>query len=92
MSLLSLIFLVDVELLGDRFNLFDSDFASLVKSIRNFQRMDTLVKQFLGLVENGSSEDHNTSGTITNLIVLTGGQFSKKFGSLMMNLLSLKDG
>jgi hypothetical protein len=77
---------LDVELLLDVTDSLDSDVTSLVETISNLEGVDTLLEELLGLLEDGSSQDDNTSGTVTDLIVLRGGKLGQKFGGLMVNL------
>jgi hypothetical protein len=48
--------------------------------------MDAFVQKLLSLVEDGSSKNDNTSGTISNFIILRSRELNKKSGSLMMDL------
>jgi hypothetical protein len=77
---------VDVNLSCDSLNLLNRDFTSLVKSVRNFEGVDALVEELLGLVEDSTSEDDNTGGSVTDLVVLGRGKLGKKFGGLVMDL------
>jgi len=64
----------------------DSDLTSLIETISNLEGVDTLLKELLGLLEDSSSQNDNTGGTITDFIVLRGGKLGQKFGGLMVNL------
>lgn len=86
LSEVRVVIFVDVNLSCDFLNLGNRDFASLVKSVRNFEGVDTLVEELLGLVEDSSSEDDNTGGTVTDLVVLGRGELGKEFGGLVMDL------
>lgn len=77
---------LDVEVLLDLTDSLDSDITSLVETISNLQGVNTLLKEFLGLLEDGSSENNNTGGTITDFVILRGGELGQKFGGLMVNL------
>ena len=46
--------------------------TSALKSISDFQWVDTLVKQLLGLLKDSSGKDDDSSRTITNFVVLRG--------------------
>ena len=81
-----MVFFVNVELLRDLLNLGYGDFAGLIKAVRNFERVDSLVEQLLGLVENGAGKDYNTGSSISNFVVLTGRELSEEFRGLMVNL------
>jgi hypothetical protein len=48
--------------------------------------VNSLIEELLGLFKNSTSEDNNTSGTITDFVILRGGKLSEESGSLMMNL------
>jgi hypothetical protein len=77
---------LNVEILLDFTDSLDSDVTSLVETISNLEGVNTFLQKFLGLFEDGSSQNNNTGGTITDFIVLRGGEFSQKFGGLMVNL------
>ena len=62
------------------------DVTSALKSISDFQRVDTLVKQLLCLLKDSSGKNDNSSGTIADFIVLGCRKLSEQLGSLMMNL------
>ena len=81
-----MVVLVDIELLLDLINGVDSDVTGSLEAIRNLERVDALFQKFLGLLEDGTSEHDNTSGAVTNLVVLRGGQLGQKPGSLMVDL------
>ena len=87
-----MIVLMNVELFLDLFDFFHSNFAGLFKAVRNFERVDTLVKKFLGLLEDCSCKHNHTSCAITDLVVLRGRKFSQKTRSLMVNLHLLQNG
>ena len=76
----------DIKLLLDLINLTDGDLASLVEAVGNLEWVDTLLQKFLGLLEDSTSEHDDTSGTITDFVVLRSGQLSQKPGSLMVDL------
>ena len=86
LSQVLVVLLVDVDFGGDLLNLRYRNLAGLVESIRNFQRVDALVKELLGLVEDGSCQDDNTSSAITDFIILTSRELGKKFRGLMVDL------
>ena len=65
-----MIVLEDVELLLDLLDPTDSNVASSLETIGDFERVDATLKQFLGLIEDGASEDDNTSSAVTDLIIL----------------------
>jgi len=50
--------------------LLDRNVTRAVKAIGNLERVDALVKQFLRLLQDGSSEHNHASGAISNLVVL----------------------
>lgn len=77
---------VDVDLSCDALDLGNRDFASLVKSVRNFEGVDALVEELLGLVEDSTGKDDNTGGSVTDLVVLGRGKLGKEFGGLVMDL------
>jgi hypothetical protein len=77
---------VDVDLSCDALDLGNRDFASLVKSVRNFEGVDALVEELLGLVEDSTGKDDNTGGSVTDLVVLGSGKLGKEFGGLVMDL------
>ena len=80
------IILLNVQFFRNIINLGDSDVTSAVEAISNFKGVDSLVEEFLGLLEDSSSKDHNTGGTVTNLIVLRSRKLSEKLGGLVMDL------
>ena len=64
------IVLLNVNLLLDLINTLYSNIASLFEAVSNLQWVNTLVKKFLSLIKEGSSKNDNTSGSITDLIIL----------------------
>ena len=86
LSEILVVILLDVDLLLDAVKLVDGDVASLLETIGNLERVNALVEQLLGLLEDGASEDDNTGGTVTDLVILGGGKLNKKLGGLMMDL------
>lgn len=67
-----MIVLENIELLLDLFDSVDGDVTGLFETIGDFQGVDALLQKFLGLLEDGASEDDDTSGAITDLVVLRG--------------------
>ena len=65
------------------------DVTSALKSISDFQRVDTLVKELLGLLKDSTSKNDNSSCTVANFVILGCRKLSEKFGSLVMNLLQI---
>lgn len=86
------IVLMNVKLFLDLFDFVHSNFARLFKAVGNFERVDTLVEKFLGLLEDRTCKHNHTSRTVTDLVVLRGRQFSQKTSSLMVNLHLLQNG
>lgn len=77
LSQILVVVLCDVQLLLDGFNLGHGNVASALKSIGNFERMDSLFQKFLGLLKNGTGQNNDTSGSISNLVVLRSGELSQ---------------
>ena len=69
---LCVVVLEDVELFLDFVDALDSDVASLLEAVGNAKWVDALFQKFLGLLENGASQNDNTSGAVTDLVVLRG--------------------
>ena len=69
-SKLSMIVLKDVKLLLNLLDPTDRNIAGSFETIGDFERMDALLQQFLGLLEDGTGEDDHTCRSVTNLIVL----------------------
>jgi len=67
-----MIVLENIELLLDLFDSVDGDVTGLFETIGDFQGVDAFLQKFLGLLEDGASEDDDTSGAITDLVVLRG--------------------
>ena len=91
LSKLGVIVLEDIELFLDFGESVDGNIASNLESISNFQRVNSSIQKFLGLLEDGTSEHNNTGGSITDLVILRCGELSQKSGSLMMNLSYIKE-
>jgi len=85
-SKLGVIVLEDIELLLDLAKLVHSDITSLLETISDFERVDTLFQKFLGLLEDSTGKDDDTCGAIADLVILGGGQLGQKPGGLVMNL------
>ena len=83
---LGVVVLEDVELLLDLIDSARGNVASLLEAIGNFQRVDAAVQKFLGLLEDGTSEDDNTSRAVTDLIILRRRKLSQQAGSLVVDL------
>ena len=64
----------------------DGDLTSLIEAVSNLEWVDALLKEFLGLLKDGSSKHNDTSGAVTDLVVLRSGKLSQKSGSLVMDL------
>ena len=64
------VILLDVDFFLDLADTLDSNIASLLKAISNLEGVNTLVKELLGLVKKGTGENNDTSGAVTDLIVL----------------------
>lgn len=88
LSQLSVVVLEDIKLLLDLTNAVDGDVTSLLETISDFEWVDAFIQKFLGLLKDGSSEDDNTCGTVTNLVVLGSGKLGQESGSLMMDLIN----
>lgn len=52
----------------------------------------TFVEEFFRLFEEGSSEDHNASSSVSHLVVLTLGEFHHEFGYWVLNFHFFDDG
>ena len=92
LSQLRVVVLEDVELLLDFIDSADSDVTGLLETIGDFEWVDALLQKFLSLLEDGASENDNTGGSVTDLVVLRGAELGQETGSLVMNLHLLKDG
>ena len=77
----------DVDLLLDGVEVLDGDLARLLEAVSDFERVDSLVEQLLGLLQDGASQHDDTSGAIADLVVLRSRQLDEEFGSLMVDLL-----
>jgi hypothetical protein len=69
-----MIVLLNVNFLLEILDLLDSDIASLFESIGDFEWVDALIEQLLGLLEESSCQNYYTCGTITDFVVLRLGQ------------------
>lgn len=67
-----MIVLENIELLLDLFDSVDGDVTGQFETIGDFQGVDALLQKFLGLLKDGASEDDDTCGAITDLVVLRG--------------------
>ena len=76
----------DVDLFLDLVETVHRNIASLVEAVRDFKRVNSLVKKLLGLLEDGSGKHDNTRGAVADLVVLGGRELDEEFGSLMMDL------
>jgi len=82
---------LDVEVLLDLLDSSNSDLTSLVETISDLQGVNTLLEELLGLLKDGSGQNNNTGGTVTDFVILRGGKLGQKFGGLMVNLHLLED-
>lgn len=86
------IVLMNVKLFLDLFDFVHSNFARFFKAVGNFERVDTLVEKFLGLLKDRACKHNHTSRTVTDLVVLGGGKFGQKTRGLMVNFHLLQYG
>jgi len=82
----------DVNLLLDLSEFLNSDVTSFFETISNLKWVNSFIQKFLGLVKNCTSEDNNTSCSITDLVILRSGQLDEEFGGLVMNFHLFQDG
>jgi hypothetical protein len=68
-----IVVLLDIKLFLDVHDFRYGNVTSALKSICDFQWMDTLVEELLSLLEDCSSKNNNTSCTISDFVVLGGG-------------------
>ena len=85
-SKLGVLVLEDIELLLDLLDSTDSNVTSSLETISNFKGVDASIQKFLGLLEDSTGEDDDTSGAITDFIILGCGKLSQKTSGLMMDL------
>ena len=78
--------LLNVDLLLYGFNALNRNIASFLKAISNLEGVNALVKKLLSLIKKGTSENNDTCGTVTNLVVLRLGKLDEKSGSLVLDL------
>jgi hypothetical protein len=83
--------LVNVDLLLNAFNSLGGDIASLLEAISNLKGVNTLIKEPLGLLEESASEHDDTSGTVTDFVVLGLGELDEEASGLVLNLHLLKN-
>lgn len=86
------VILLDVDFFLDLANTLDSNIASLLEAISNLEWVDTLVKELLSLVKKGTGENDDTSGAITDLVVLRLRELDKETSSLVLDLHLLNNG
>ena len=87
-----MIILLNVDLLLDSINPLHSNIACTLETISNLEGVNSLVKKFLGLIEEGSSKNNDTSSSITDLVVLRLRKLDEEAGSLVLNLHLLNNG
>lgn len=66
---------MDIDFLRDLVDSPDCDIASLLETIGDLEGVEALVEKFLSLFKESSGEDDDTSGTVTDFVVLTLGEF-----------------
>ena len=71
------------DLITDLVKFCNSDLASFVVAIGDSDRMNTLVNQLRCLFQERSSQNHYTSCSITDFIVLGFRKFDEKFGDVV---------
>jgi hypothetical protein len=77
---------LNVDFFLDLIDSFDCDITSLLKTISNLERVDTLVEKLLGLLKESTGQDNDSCGSISDFIVLRLGKFNQKSGDLMLDL------
>ncbi len=80
------VILLDVDFFLDLADTLDSNITSLLKAISNLEGVNTLVKELLGLVKKGTGENDDTSGAVTDLIVLRLRELNEETSSLVLDL------
>ena len=86
------VILLDADFFLDLANTLDSNIASFLKAISNLEGVNTLVKELLSLVKKGTSENYDTCGAITDLIVLRLRELYEETSSLVLDLHLFKNG
>jgi hypothetical protein len=61
---------LDIKFFLDLLDSLNSNIACSLESVGNLEWVNTLVKKSLSLFKESTSKDNNTSGTITDFIVL----------------------
>ena len=84
--------LLDVDLFLNVLDAFNCDVACSLEAISNLEGMDALIKKLLSLLEESTSENNNTSGAVSNFVVLRFGKFNQKSCSLVLNFHLFKNG
>ena len=86
------IILLDVDLLLDVLNASHSNIASFLEAISNLEGMDALIKKLLSLLEESTSENNDTSSTVSDFVILRFRKLDQKSSGLVLNLHLFKDG
>jgi hypothetical protein len=86
LSKVGVVVLGNVNFLSNLVEMGDGDVTGLFESVGDLQWVKTLVEQLLGLLQDSSGKDDDTSGTISDFVILGGGKLHQEFGGLMMNL------
>lgn len=81
----------DIKFFSDFVHTFHGDLASNFETIGNLKWVDTLVKKLLGLFKDSTGKNDDTSGTISDFVILGGRKFSQKFGGLMVDFHLFED-
>jgi hypothetical protein len=86
------VILLNVDLLLDFTDALGSDIASLLKTISNLEGVNSLIKEPLGLIEEGSGEHDDSGGSITDFVVLRLRELDEEASGLMLDFHLLNDG
>jgi hypothetical protein len=62
--------LLDVDFFLNVFDSLNCDIASLLESISNLEWMNALIEELLSLLKESTSEDYDSSSSITDFVIL----------------------
>ena len=81
-----MVILLDVNLLLDSLDALGGDIAGALEAVGDLERVDALIEKSLGLIKKGASEHGDTSGAVTDLVVLRLRELNEEARSLVLHL------
>lgn len=83
---------IDVDFLGNLFEFFECNIAGSIKSVTDFEWVESSIDETECLFKELSSEDYNSGGAVSNFVVLGLRELNEKFGGGVLDFHFFNDG